>query len=287
MQGSSSQDSYAHNSWFQNYNFHSVGKPRLGDAIQHLLASAFSSRPASPAAAPRAIAIADLGCSYGRNTLDCAEFVLRSLRDSCSSLQDVDKMEIQYFFSDLPSNDFNALFQSLQPYLHQSDQSPSEAEHHHHHHHPLPKIFAAGAPGSFYGRLFPTASLDLVICSYSLHWLSQVPPQLLDRSSPAWNGDHTWTHRASKHAQDAFAVQSQADVKNFLKCRAHEISKGGMLFLYLLASTPDLGDVSACGGQHENDNFQCSSTVDIFDLAWKELVDEVKQDLLVNECILL
>ncbi|KAK9283742.1 hypothetical protein L1049_011992 [Liquidambar formosana] len=30
-----------------------------------------------------------------------------------------------------------------------------------------------GAPGSFYGRLFPRNCLHLVHCSYSAHWLSQ------------------------------------------------------------------------------------------------------------------
>ena len=36
------------------------------------------------------------------------------------------------------------------------------------------KLFACAGPGSFYGRLVPARSLDVVICVIALHWISQV-----------------------------------------------------------------------------------------------------------------
>lgn len=38
----------------------------------------------------------------------------------------------------------------------------------------LGNCFVTGMPGSFYGRIFPTRSLDFVHSSASVHWLSQV-----------------------------------------------------------------------------------------------------------------
>ncbi|KAK7849230.1 putative s-adenosylmethionine-dependent methyltransferase [Quercus suber] len=55
------------------------------------------------------------------------------------------------FFNDQFSNDFNTLFISLPPNR---------------------QYFAAGVPGSFYGRLFPKASLHFIHSSYALQWLS-------------------------------------------------------------------------------------------------------------------
>ncbi|KAI5070114.1 hypothetical protein GOP47_0014457 [Adiantum capillus-veneris] len=292
MQGSAGEESYAKNSWAQNYNFHFVAKPRLEKALKHLVLSARAAaanesigrpeavihqtvgRPPADAdddVVPRRhhIAIADLGCSYGRNTLDCANFVLQTLRKTCTTSLHSSPLEIQYFFSDLPSNDFNSLFQSLQHTLQSTFAIDDELADH-----PPPIVFAAGVPGSFYGRLFPLASVDLAICSYSLHWLSQIPPSIIDRTSIAWNGARTWISKdkSSKNVRDAYAKQSKIDVNNFLKSRAHELSKGGMLFLFsIVRSTMDLEDKL---GQGTSDLVPIASTFEVLDLAWNELVHE-------------
>lgn len=264
LQGSASEHSYAQNSGAQNYGFHSLAKPRLSEALKHLVCKSLLTHAGGEAVYH--IAVADLGCSHGRNTLDCAEFVVHELHENLASGEEHahNIVDIQYFFSDLPSNDFNALFQSLQPYLHQSDCGIADL---------FPRFFAAGVPGSFYGRLFPTASLDLVICSYSLHWLSQVPPSLVDKASPAWNGGHTWVSKAkpSKAVADAYAGQSEMDVRSFLKNRAHELTGGGILFLFSLVRSPEEESVSA---HHANGFIPFYDTLDVLDYAWKEMVDE-------------
>lgn len=72
--------------------------------------------------------------------------------------------EFQVYLNDLPGNDFNTLFRSL-PAFYEKFNKEEERD--------SGACFVAGVPGSFYGRLFPTRSLDFVHSSSSLHWLSQ------------------------------------------------------------------------------------------------------------------
>lgn len=75
--------------------------------------------------------------------------------------------EVQSFFNDLPGNDFNTLFGLLPPVKEQAEKEGGSS--------PLVReYFAAGVPGSFYGRLFPTNSLHFAISLHCLHWISQV-----------------------------------------------------------------------------------------------------------------
>ncbi len=54
------------------------------------------------------IRVVDLGCSCGANALNVANIISTSFRTNGA-------LEIQYFFNDLPTNDFNVLFQQLPP----------------------------------------------------------------------------------------------------------------------------------------------------------------------------
>ncbi|PON33487.1 SAM dependent carboxyl methyltransferase [Trema orientale] len=74
--------------------------------------------------------------------------------------------EFQAFFNDQTSNDFNQLFTSLPPER---------------------RYFAAGLPGSFRSRLFPSASLHFVNSAYAIQILSLLPKEVVDKSSPARN----------------------------------------------------------------------------------------------------
>ncbi|KAF9606372.1 hypothetical protein IFM89_025040 [Coptis chinensis] len=112
--------------------------------------------------------IADFGCSTGPNTFIVVQNILDAvdLKYKNSPSLSTHIPEFQVYFNDHIANDFNMLFKSI----------PLEK-----------KYFAASVPGSFYGRLFPQSSLHFVHSSYSLHWLSAVPYELLDKNSPSWN----------------------------------------------------------------------------------------------------
>lgn len=157
--------------------------------------------------------IADLGCATGPNTffvvqniIDAVVLKLESAGQSASLLP-----EFQVFFNDKASNDFNQLFSTL----------PSEM-----------KYFASGVPGSFHGRLFPSASLHLVHSSFALHFLSRLPEGVADKSSPAWNKGKISYSNSTPEVVKAYEDQYAKDLESFLKAREEEIVHGGlMIFL--------------------------------------------------------
>ncbi|KAI4974517.1 hypothetical protein ZWY2020_047797 [Hordeum vulgare] len=111
--------------------------------------------------------IADLGCSSGPNALLIAAEVIGMISDCNQKTNEKRDMELQFFLNDLPSNDFNLVFQSLDE-LHnvtRKDEANDAA---------AAPYFIARMPGSFYTKLFPKQSVHLFHSSYSLHWLSKV-----------------------------------------------------------------------------------------------------------------
>lgn len=124
--------------------------------------------------------IADLGCSSGPNALFAAENIIKSLKARYVSAG-ITVPQCQVFFNDLPASDFNSLFRILPSFSVNTDHQNEEGV-------AGRSYFAAGVPGSFYGRLFPDKALHFVHSSFGLHWLSQVcfhkqMYSLLDRST--------------------------------------------------------------------------------------------------------
>lgn len=164
------------------------------------------------------IRLADLGCAVGSNTVNAMQDVLQVIRNKYESESPSSKVpEFQVFFNDKTSNDFNTLFASL----------PEEREY-----------FAAGVPGSFNHRLFPRSTIHFVHSSYALHWLSQVPEELLDENSTAWNKGRIHYGGAGKEVVNAYAAQFAEDMGNFLNARAEEIVRGGMMVI-VMPGIPD------------------------------------------------
>ncbi|KAL2496687.1 S-adenosyl-L-methionine-dependent methyltransferase superfamily protein [Forsythia ovata] len=107
------------------------------------------------------------------------------------------------YFNDRTSNDFNTLFALL----------PFERQYH-----------AAGVPGSFHDRQLPMASLHLAYSSCTLHWLSEVPKEVMDHLSPAWNKGRILYYGDKKEVFNAYAHQFAEDLNSFLKARAQELT---------------------------------------------------------------
>ncbi|PON82299.1 SAM dependent carboxyl methyltransferase [Trema orientale] len=209
MNGGNGHYSYSKNSAFQR-NAIEAAKELINKGIaEELDISTFTSS--------KTFKIADLGCSVGPNTLlavqniiDAVEHKFHSQKESNNIACDVP--EFQVFFNDQASNDFNQLFTSLPPQT---------------------QYFAAGVPGSFHGRLFPNASLHFVHTSCAAQWLSRVPPEVLDKRSPAWNKGRVHYSNSSSEVIKAFEAQYAKDLDNFLKLRAQEIVHGGLMALIL------------------------------------------------------
>jgi indole-3-acetate O-methyltransferase len=133
----------------------------------HLLKETLDSVQLSSADVP--FVVVDLGCSSGSNTINIVDVIIKHIAKRYEA-SGIDPPEFSAFFSDLPSNDFNTLFQLLPPLANYGGGSMEEclaADNHR-------SYFAAGVPGSFHRRLFPSRSIDLFHSAFSLHWLSQV-----------------------------------------------------------------------------------------------------------------
>lgn len=153
--------------------------------------------------------IADFGCSTGPNTFLAVQNIIDAVEQKYPTETQEGNIEFQVLFNDHSNNDFNTLFKTLPP---------------------TKKYFVAGVPGSFFGRVLPRDSLHVGHCSYSLHWLSQVPKGVADKSSPAWNKDIHCTG-FTKEVAEAYHDQFMIDMGSFLKARGEEFVSGGLLFL--------------------------------------------------------
>ncbi|KAB1205859.1 putative S-adenosylmethionine-dependent methyltransferase At5g38100 [Morella rubra] len=162
--------------------------------------------------------VADMGCSVGPNTFIAMQNIINAVQHKYQSQGLASHVpEFHVFFSDHASNDFNTLFTSLPP------ERP---------------YFAAGVPGSFYGRLFPESSLHFVHASYALHFLSEVPAELLNKNSPAWNKGRIHYSGAPNDVARAYTAQFSRDISTFLDARAEEVTVGGMMVL-IIPAIPD------------------------------------------------
>lgn len=171
-----------------------------------------------------AFCIAELGCSSGPNALLPAETIVKSLQAKYLSVG-IPLPQFQVFFNDLPFTDFNTLFRTLPP-SGVTDRKDAAGR----------AYFAAGVPGSFYARLFPDKSLHFVHSSYSLHWLSQVPSEVLEKNSVTWNKGKI-SAEGSPAVGEAYLRQYQKDFNVFLRARAEELIPGGRMVLLLRGRT--------------------------------------------------
>jgi len=183
MQLGSGRYSYALNSWMQALT------------IQHLLPTLQYVVNCFKLPQDGIIHVADLKCSYGANALNVANIISISSRTNGAS-------KIKYFFNDLPTNDFNVLFQKLphldptlsgnqnidaccpplksnQPHIFESNvqlQQPildfgkgtkeMEVE-------TTKRLYyVASVPCSFWECLFPSSSFHFIISCHVLYWIT-------------------------------------------------------------------------------------------------------------------
>lgn len=257
--------SYAENSYRQRYVFR-VLQPLFGAAIENLT---------FPQEGP--LRIADLGCATGTNTISDVDFVVKTLTNLCGNGHNSNgggsMPEIQAYFSDLPSNDFNGLFNLL-------DRSGR-----------LP-YFVAGVPGSFYNVLFPRSNIHVCFSIMAVHWISEVPEAVAQKTSPLYNKGRVWINRGRQDIAEAYSKQAKEDLNDFIKCRAQEIAPGGVMFLCMMGrpdTWPPAQQVSVggefCGQDFEDawDELVCQGIIssdvrDSFNLPWYfPNADELRQ----------
>ncbi|KAK1357075.1 Salicylic acid carboxy methyl transferase [Heracleum sosnowskyi] len=166
--------------------------------------------------------LADLGCSSGPNTFLAVKNIVNSIHATCQRKNLKAPDEFQVFLNDLPNNDFNAVFRMTASF---DLKIRIEKDHEKH-----VNFFICGVSGSFYTRLFPSKSLHFVHSSFCVHWLSQVPPNLLDN-----NKENIYIAKASPPGvYEAYFNQFKKDFTTFLRMRSEEIIPHGRMVLTLL-----------------------------------------------------
>ncbi|KAJ4833703.1 hypothetical protein Tsubulata_018853 [Turnera subulata] len=205
--------SYAKNSTIQNKILR-LGKPRMEDALEKLLWRRI----------PESMGIAELGCSSGPNALVAVSEIIEMVYKKCLETGHPIP-ELRVFLNDLPCNDFNCVFGYLPAFYNKLNNLHKGPR--------LGPCFVSAMPGSFYGRLFPSRSLNCVHSSSSLHWLSQVPPGLESNASKVRRnkGKIYISESSPKWVVEAYYMQFQRDFSEFLRSRAEEIVGGGCMIL--------------------------------------------------------
>ncbi|XP_057540400.1 indole-3-acetate O-methyltransferase 1-like [Amaranthus tricolor] len=252
MKGGKDQTSYANNCQAQAQH---------AKSMLHLLKEALDRVQLGPPSMP--FVVVDLGCSCGSNTIYIVDVIVNHMEKRYEA-SGYEPPEFSAFFSDLPSNDFNTLFQLLPNYYTYDGQGGGTMEEclaaNKHR-----SYFAAGVPGTFYRRLFPAKSIDVFHSAFSLHWLSQVPESVLDKRSKSYNKGRIFIHGANESIANAYKKQFQTDLAGFLRARAIEMKEGGSMFLVCLGRTSvdptDQGGAGLLFGTHFQD-------------AWNDLVNE-------------
>jgi SAM dependent carboxyl methyltransferase len=155
------------------------------------------------------VVIADYGSSQGHNSLAPIAAAIRALRERLGPIR-----AISVAHTDLPDNDFSALFHTLEAdpasYLRRDA-----------------AVFASAVGRSFYGQILPTSSVTLGWSSWAVQWLSRRPAAIPDHVQVAYSRDSA--------ARAAYGRQAAADWETFLAWRGRELASGGRLVVLTMA----------------------------------------------------
>lgn len=162
---------------------------------------------------PQPIAVADYGAANGYNSLLPLGSAITILRGRTRA-----DHAILVAHTDLPGNDFTALFTTL-------SEDPDSY---------LKKdaaTFASAVGRSFYQQILPSQSIALGWSSWATHWLSRVPMPIPDHIHIA--------HSTDDDARRGYARRAALDWHDFVAFRGRELAPGGRLVVLTLALDAD------------------------------------------------
>src|SRR4051794_10156796 len=145
------------------YSSNTVGAKAVIDKVGDLVVDAIGRMPDIAEARP--FSIADFGAADGGTSLDLMRRMIDSIR-----ARDPDR-QITITYTDLPHNDFAALFRLTQGLLGRQTGTPLAD---------LPGLFIFGSGTSFYRQIVPDGSLSFGFSATAMHWLSARPCMIKD-----------------------------------------------------------------------------------------------------------
>ncbi len=152
-----------------------------------------------------ALSIADFGAADGGTSMELMQRLVDIIR------QRAPQRQISLGYTDLPHNDFSALFRLTQGLLGEPTDKPLASN---------PDLFIYGCGTTFYKQLFADNTLDLGFSATAMHWLSRKPGPI---------ADHVQAVGATAEERKAFITQGATDWETILLHRAKELKPGGKL----------------------------------------------------------
>jgi SAM-dependent methyltransferase len=215
------------------YDQHSTAQQASIRLVFDWIESVVASMPLPPT--PQPFTVLDLGSSEGRNALMAMNTVTAAVRRRQAGRL------VQTIYSDLPSNNFNRLFNNLHE-ARKAGELPAE-------------IYPSAVAGSFYEQLVPPGTVHFATAFNALLWLDELPaapvPDFVAyrRPHPPRPGLHVPPETVL-----AFSQRAERDLARFLESRARELAPGGKL---LIVSPGDAADHRLCDGLYDALNDAC------------------------------
>ena len=155
----------------------------------------------------RAIVLADFGAADGGTSESALRRCIERVRMRFSDVQ------IQVSYTDLPSNDFSALFKNLLGFGSLTANTYLTD---------IENVYVNACGIGFHKQLLPDASLDIGFSATAMHYISEKP-------GPIEN--HVHMVGASSNTLAAYAAQAQENWDDLLLARANELRPSGQLVM--------------------------------------------------------
>jgi hypothetical protein len=186
------------------YSLHTEGAKHVIDNTAELALAALSEIDLASAGSP--FQLADFGAADGGTSIDLVRKVVAEVKRRAPA------REVCVTYTDLPRNDYSALFTML------AGQRPDVKSYLQEH----DGVFAYAAGTSFYQPIFATRQLDFGFSATAMHWLSRLP-------GPITGHIHAVGARGGE--LDAFRAHAMQDWETILLERARELRPGGRLVM--------------------------------------------------------
>jgi SAM dependent carboxyl methyltransferase len=187
------------------YSSNTIGAKAVIDKVGDRVVEAIARMPAITDAQP--FSIADFGAADGGTSIDLMRRIVEAIR-----AREPDR-QITITYTDLPHNDFAALFRLTQGLLGEQARKPLAD---------IAGLFIFGSGTSFYRQIVPDSSLSFGFSATAMHWIS---------ARPCMIKDHVQAVGASPAERELFRAQGLADWETILLHRARELRPGGNLLL--------------------------------------------------------
>jgi len=220
------------------YSLHTEGAKHVIDNTAELALAALAE--IDLASAGRPFTVADFGAADGGTSIDLVRKVVAEVKRRDAS------REVCVTYTDLPRNDYSALFTMLAGQ--RADVKSYLPEH--------PGVFAFAAGTSFYRPIFPTGMLDFGFSATAMHWLSTLPGRITG---------HVHAVGATGDELEAFRAQAMKDWESILLERARELRPGGRLVMSNFCKDEQ--------GRYLG-NTDGVNMFDTFNVLWRAMVDD-------------